>query len=99
MAVVNKGERFQSFSDLLGAFMFFVGGLGLIGNSLSIFVLLKKEKICFNYLLVALNVFDSFHIVFAMLDVVRNNHEEYYPDWLLTIFPYFHYPLYRLKEV
>jgi len=77
--------------------MFFFGGFGMIGNALSIFVLLKKEKICFNYLLVALNVFDTFHIVFAFLDVIRNNHEDYYPEALLAVFPYFHYPLYRLS--
>ena len=45
----------------------------------------------------ALNVFDTFHIVFALLDVVRNNHQEFYPEALLLIFPYFHYPLYRLS--
>ena len=59
MAFVNKGDKFQSFSDLLGkkicfgfvktftcfvlgGFMFFFGGFGMIGNALSIFVLLKK---------------------------------------------------------
>ena len=56
-----------------------------------------QDKICFNFLLVALNVFDTFHIVFAILDVIRNNHEEFYPDALLSIFPFFHYPLYRLE--
>ena len=42
-------------------------------------------------------MFDTFHIVFALLDVVRNNHQEFYPQALLLIFPYFHYPLYRLS--
>ena len=54
-----------------------------------------QEKICFNFLLIALNVFDTSHIVFAILDVVRSNHEKFYPEALLAIFPYFHYPLYR----
>ena len=66
-----------------------------LGNILSVIVLLNKEKICFNYLLTALNIFDTLHIVFAILDVIRNNHQSFYPDTLLTIFPYFHYPLYR----
>ena len=95
MAVVNGGNKFQDYSDFIGYFMLLFGAFGIVGNSLSVIVLLKKEKICFNYLLVALNCFDTFHIVFAILDVVRNNHEEVYPDALLTIFPYFHYPLYR----
>ena len=76
--------------------MLMFGTFGIIGNSLSIFVLLKKEKICFNYLLAALNFFDTFHLVFAILDVIRNNHAEAYPESLLAVFPYFHYPLYRL---
>ena len=75
--------------------MLMFGTFGIIGNSLSIFVLLKKEKICFNYLLAALNFFDTFHLVFAILDVIRNNHAEAYPESLLAVFPYFHYPLYR----
>ena len=45
--------------------MLLFGCFGLIGNSLSIFVLLKKEKICFNYLLAALNMFDTIHLFFA----------------------------------
>ena len=94
MAVVNSGNKFQDYSDFIGYFMLLFGAFWIIGNSLSIIVLIKKEKICFNYLLVAHNCFDTFHIVFAILDVVRNNHEEAYPDSLLTIFPYFHYPLY-----
>ena len=37
----------------------------------------------------------SLHIVFAMLDMVRNNWPDSYPDLLLSVFPFFHYPLYR----
>jgi len=97
MAAVNSGDLFQKFSYYLGLVMLLFGVLGILGNSLSIFVLLKKEKICFNYLLVALNCCDTFHIVFAILDVMRNNHQEIYPDSLLAIFPFFHYPLYRFS--
>ena len=28
---------------------------------------------------------------------MRNNHQEIYPDSLLAIFPFFHYPLYRFS--
>ena len=97
MAAVNSGDVFQDYSFFIGntlqplygagLLMLVFGILGICGNSLSIFVLLKKEKICFNYLLVcpgrigqslkvqpppqvALNCFDTFHIVFAILDVV-----------------------------
>ena len=37
----------------------------------------------------------SIHLVFALLDGVRNNFESFYPQWLLLLFPYLHYPLYR----
>ena len=39
----------------------------------------------------------SLHIVFALLENVRNNFEEFYPTFLLHIFPVFHYPLYRCE--
>ena len=95
MAAVNQGNTFQSYSDFIGYVMLTMGALGIIGNFLSIVVLINKERICFNYLLMALNCFDTLHIIFAILDVVRNNHEESYPVFFLLIFPYFHYPLYR----
>jgi len=97
LAVMNTGNRFQDYSDFIGYFMLLFGAFGIIGNSLSIIVLINKEKICFNYLLVGLNCCDTIHIVFAILDVVRNNHGDFYPDSLLSIFPYFHYPFYRLS--
>ena len=95
IAVVNIGNKFQEYSNFIGYLMMMVGAFGIIGNSLSIIVLIRKKKLCFNYLLVALNCFDTLHIVFAILDVIRNNHEEAYPDIFLITFPYFHYPLYR----
>ena len=62
MAAVNSGDVFQDYSFFIGntlqplygagLLMLVFGILGICGNSLSIFVLLKKEKICFNYLLV-----------------------------------------------
>ena len=95
MAIVNEGNIFQVYSKFIGYVMLTLGALGIIGNILSIVVLINKERICFNYLLMALNCFDTLHIIFAIFDVVRNNHEESYPVFLLLIFPYFHYPLYR----
>ena len=49
------------------------GGVGLLGNLVSIVVLLSKEmrKNCFNNILTALNITDSLHIVFAILEVLR----------------------------
>ena len=39
----------------------------------------------------------SIHLVFALLDGVRNNFESLYPQWLLLLFPFLHYPLYRCR--
>ena len=50
---------------------------------------------CFNQILICLNLTDSLHIIFAILDGIRNNFEASYPTFLMKIFPYFHYPLYR----
>ena len=55
IAVVNIGNKFQEYSNIIGYFMMMVGAFGIIGNSLSIIVLIRKKKMCFNYLLVALN--------------------------------------------
>ena len=52
-------------------------------------------KNCFNQILIGLNITDSLHIVFAILDGIRNNFEGSYPTFLMKIFPYFHYPFYR----
>ena len=91
-------HNFQAYSAFIGSVMLCLGSLGIIGNLLSIVVLLNKERSCFNYILMALNCSDTLHIVFAVLDVVRNNHEESYPHFLLSTFPYFHYPLYRYRS-
>ena len=52
-------------------------------------------KNCFNQILICLNITDSLHIGFAILDGIRNNFESSYPTFLMRIFPYFHYPFYR----
>ena len=75
------------------------GGVGLLGNLVSIAVLLSKEmrKNCFNNILTALNITDSLHIVFAILEVVRVDFNLVYNSFLPhSFFPYFHYPAYRI---
>ena len=37
----------------------------------------------------------SAHIAFAIMENIRNNFADYYPAFLLHIFPVFHYPFYR----
>ena len=37
----------------------------------------------------------SVHLIFAILDGIRNSYLELYPQWLFAVFPYVHYPLYR----
>ena len=41
-------------------------------------------------------IFFSLHIIFSILETIRNNFEASYPELLLQVFPYFHYPLLRL---
>ena len=75
------------------------GGLGLFGNLVSIVVLLSKDmrSNCFNNILTALNITDSLHIVFAILEVLRVDFNGVYNSFLPhSFFPYFHYPAYRI---
>ena len=37
----------------------------------------------------------SAHIAFAIMENIRNNFADFYPTFLLHIFPVFHYPFYR----
>ena len=50
---------------------------------------------CFNSILVVISVCDSLHLVFAILDALRNSFGSLYPVLLLKVFPYLHYPAYR----
>ena len=43
-----------------------------------------------------INVFDSLHIVFAIMESFRLTFDEYYPNFLLHSFPWFHFPIYRI---
>ncbi|XP_023347490.1 FMRFamide receptor [Eurytemora carolleeae] len=52
---------------------------------------------CFNHILIAVNICDSLHIIFAICDSVRNSFDSLYPQLFLVLFPYIHYPLYRIS--
>eukprot|EP00092_Neocalanus_flemingeri_P095536 GFUD01121553.1.p1 GENE.GFUD01121553.1~~GFUD01121553.1.p1 ORF type:complete len:347 (+),score=65.60 GFUD01121553.1:153-1193(+) len=80
--------------------MMMVGGAGLLGNTIAVLVLARPEvRNCFNKIVIAMNIMDSGHIIFALLDCTRNSFPGWYPDILLQIFPVFHYPLYRITMV
>ena len=67
----------------------------LLRNFIESCVSRPEMKNCFNQILICLNLMDSLHIIFAILDGVRNNFELYYPIFLMRVFPHFHYPFYR----
>jgi len=91
-------HTYQQFSTAVAVAMIVVAGLGLIGNIFSIFVLARREmRNCFNNILIALNICDSVHLIFAIMDAFRNSFGELYPSHLLHIFPYIHYPFYRIS--
>jgi len=91
-------QKYTEFSTIVSILMIFVSCVGLIGNILSILVLSRKSmRSCFNNILISLNLSDCTHLMFAILDGIRNSFVSYYPQWLLFIFPYFHYPLYRIS--
>ena len=74
------------------------GVLGLVGNMTSLAVLASKQMRanCFNNILAALNVTDSLHVLFAILEVLRVDFGAAYTRLFPHLFyPYFHYPLYR----
>ena len=48
------------------------------------------------FFLPGINVFDSLHIVFAIMESFRLTFDEYYPNFLLHSFPWFHFPIYRI---
>eukprot|EP00092_Neocalanus_flemingeri_P014437 GFUD01015576.1.p1 GENE.GFUD01015576.1~~GFUD01015576.1.p1 ORF type:complete len:498 (+),score=105.88 GFUD01015576.1:152-1645(+) len=89
---------YEKFSVLMSVMMIILGLLGLCGNMFSIAVLARKEmRNCFNHILIAINICDSLHLVFAIMDAVRNSFGDFYPVQLLQIFPYIHYPFYRIS--
>merc|ERR1711953_1246852 len=91
-------ESYEKFSVFLSVLMIIFGILGLGGNIFSIVVLSRKEmRNSFNLILIAINICDSFHLIFASMDAVRNSFGEFYPVHLLHIFPYVHYPFYRIS--
>jgi len=91
-------ESYEKFSVLLSVLIIIFGLLGLCGNIFSIIVLSRKDmRNCFNHILIAINICDSLHLIFASMDAVRNSFGEFYPVHLLYIFPYIHYPFYRIS--
>ena len=42
---------------------------------------------------------DSLHIIFGIMEAIRTSWEDLYHDNLLYIFPWFHYPFYRITLV
>ena len=62
---------------------------------MTVFCSRREMRNCFNQILIAINICDSCHLVFAMLDAVRNSFGQLYPVQLLHVFPYLHYPAYR----
>ena len=68
------------------------GGVNVV---LTVFCFRKEMRNCFNQILIAINVCDSTHLVFAILEAIRTSFVQLYPAQLLKIFPYVHYPFYR----
>jgi len=94
-------EQYVKFSLWMGILLIGFGCFGLVGNLLSIIVLNTKDmkSNCFNNLLTALNITDSLHIIFAVLDVVRYDFPSTYSLLLPDphMYPYVHYPAFRIS--
>ncbi|XP_059079572.1 uncharacterized protein LOC131877799 isoform X2 [Tigriopus californicus] len=99
---LDEGQRkqFLIYESIVGGYCnCIVGIIGLLGNVLSLVVLGQKEmqrNNCFNKLLIALVTSDCLHIGFGIMESFRNSFPSLYPQILLQVFPWFHYPLYRI---
>eukprot|EP00095_Tigriopus_kingsejongensis_P006395 maker-scaffold117_size339417-snap-gene-2.23 protein:Tk06395 transcript:maker-scaffold117_size339417-snap-gene-2.23-mRNA-1 annotation:"uroporphyrinogen decarboxylase" len=99
---LDDGERkqFLIYESIVGGYCnCIVGIIGLMGNFLSLVVLSQKEmqrNNCFNKLLIALVTSDILHICFGIMESFRNSFPSLYPQTLLRVFPWFHYPFYRI---
>lgn len=90
-------SSYETFSTSISVLTILTGIPGLAANIFCIAVLTRKEmKNCFNHILIAVNICDSLHVVFAIFESVRNSFMDYYPQYFLVLFPYIHYPLYRI---
>ena len=67
----------------------------VISIVMTVFCSRKEMRNCFNQILIAINVCDSTHLEFAILEAIRTSFGQLYPAQLLKIFPYVHYPFYR----
>merc|ERR1712198_98764 len=96
----HRYETYMKFSLCMGIMTIVSGMFGLAGNLVNIIVLCSAEmrNKCFNNLLTVLNITDSLHIVFAILEVLRYDFPEVY-QYLFSppeFWAYIHYPCYRI---
>ncbi|XP_023337012.1 FMRFamide receptor [Eurytemora carolleeae] len=91
-------RHYKQFSKTVGLITIVVSSCGILGNLLSILVLVLKEtRNCFNQLLIALNIFDSLFLVFAILEGLRTDFNQIYLAITSQYFLNFvHYPLLRI---
>ncbi|XP_023327385.1 FMRFamide receptor [Eurytemora carolleeae] len=94
----NSINVYIQVSRIFSILIIVLGGAGFVGNLISILIFSRPDmRNCFGQILISLNFFDSLHIGFSILESLRNNFESSYPDLLLHIFPFFHYPMYRMS--
>jgi len=91
--------QFRQFSMLMGVITIVTGTCGVLGNSISVFVFMSKDmRNCFYNLMIALNISDSIHIIFAILDVIKTDFPETYKTFIHPdVFTFIHYPFYRIS--
>jgi len=70
----DKYRHYQQFSGCMTILVMIVGGAGLIGNVIAVICLSSPEmNNCFNQIVIAMNIMDSGHILFALMDCTRLN--------------------------
>jgi len=97
----RRYETYMNFSLCMGILTIVSGSFGLVGNLVNIIVLCSQEMRtkCFNNLLTVLNITDSLHIVFAILEVIHYDFPSVYekmvfkPEFWASV----HYPSYRIS--
>merc|ERR1711963_262973 len=95
-------ETYMKFSLCMGILTIVSASFGLVGNIVNIIVLCSKEmrSKCFNNLLTLLNVTDSVHLLFEILEVFRYLFPDVYDQIVYdsyTFYPYVHYPGHRIS--
>merc|ERR1712227_78920 len=92
----------MKFSLGMGILTIVAGTFGFIGNLVNMIVLCSREmrNKCFNNLLTVLNITDSFHLVFAILEALQYNFPIAYKTIVqenMFFYPLIHYPGYRIS--